>query len=68
MKQIDERFPCKREDCDTINAILGDVAQLQAAVQKCVNCNLPMQDQLDQLQARRKLLEDLKREFFPGEE
>lgn len=62
------QWPCKQEDCDTMTAILGDITTLQNAVQKCVNCGLPMQDQLDQLQARRDLLTKMKAAFFPGEE
>lgn len=61
-------FPCKAEDCDTINGILQQIATLQEAVRKCVSCGLPMQDQLDQLEARATLLQNMKAAFFPGAE
>lgn len=68
MNPLPEHWPCKAEDCDTINGILQSVQQLSSGVKKCCDAGLPMQDQLDQLTARRQLLEKLKALFFPGAE
>lgn len=57
--------PLSDEVCDTCNAALRSLPDIQAVIEKCIRCGMPMEPAREQAQSYHDFFSAVKREFFP---
>lgn len=58
-------FPLTQDHYHAMNGVLETVHQALPIMEKCVNCGLPVQGDIETLQQRAQFATDVKRNFFP---
>jgi hypothetical protein len=63
---VDYKCPLGDEHCQLLDKALQTAAQARQLAQDCVDCGLPMHDELAAIKNREELATALKAKFFPN--
>lgn len=58
-------YPLTQDHYHALNGVLETVNQAMPIMQKCLDCGLPVQGEIDTLKQRAQFATDVKRNFFP---